>query len=131
MNTIFKKRQSSFLITLVSFALILFAIHSYIAHYFVNVTFFFPIWQIYAFHCFVTFIVYSIINYKHSQGKSEIFNIFLVSTLLKMIIALLFLLPLLLSDIENKKPDVFNFFIPYFCFLAFEVYCITSLLKEK
>ncbi len=131
MNAIFKKRQSSFLIILLIFAVVLFAVHSYLVHYFVDTSFFFPLWQIYAFHCFVTLIIYTIINYKHSEGKTEIFNIFMASTLLKMIIAILFLLPLILSEIENKKLDVFNFFIPYFCFLAFEVYFLTDILKEK
>lgn len=131
MNTIFKKRQSSFSITLLVFALMLFAVHSYLVHYFVDAVYFFPLWQVYAFHCFVTMIVYTIINYKESVGKTEIFNIFMVSTLLKMFLAILFLLPLILSDVENKKPDVFNFFIPYFCFLAFEVYFIIHLLKAK
>ncbi|MDY7394494.1 hypothetical protein UMM65_04520 [Aureibaculum sp. 2210JD6-5] len=131
MSTVFKKRQSSFLIKLLLFALALFAVHSYLVHYFVSEDFFFPLWQIYVFHCFVTFLVYAVVNYKYSQGKTEIFIIFMGSTLLKMIVAILFLLPLLLSDFENKKPDIFNFFILYFCFLAFEVYFITSLLKEK
>lgn len=131
MNAIFKKRQTSFLIKLLIFALALFAIHSYLVHYLVSEAFFFPLWQIYAFHCLITFAIYAIINYKHSEGKTQVFNIFMVSTLLKMIIAILFLLPLLLSDFENKKPDVFNFFIPYFCFLAFEVYFISQLLNEK
>lgn len=129
MNTIFRKRQGSFLLKLLFFAIVLFAIHSYLVHYFVTGAFFFPLWQVYVFHILITFAIYAVINYRHSEGKTQVFNLFMGSTLLKMIIAILFLLPLLLSDFENKKPDVFNFFIPYFCFLAFEVYFISSLLK--
>ncbi|WP_117881513.1 hypothetical protein [Aureibaculum luteum] len=131
MNTIFKKRQGSFLLKLLFFTIVLFAVHSYLIHYFYDGNLFFPLWQIYAFHCLVTFAIYGIINYKHSEGNTQVFNIFMVSTLLKMIIAIVFLLPLLLSDFENKKPDVFNFFIPYFLFLAFEVLYISDLLKGK
>ena len=131
MNTIFKKRQSSFLIKLLFFTLVLFAIHSYLVHYFAESIYFFPLWQIYAFHVLITFAIYGIVNYKHSEGKTQVFNLFMVTTLLKMIIAIIFLLPLLLSNFENKKPDVFNFFIPYFCFLAFEVYFIINLLNNK
>jgi hypothetical protein len=50
--------------------------------------------------------------------------------MVKMVLAILFLLPLLLSSLDDKIPDVFNFFIPYFIFLIFEIYSITSLLKE-
>jgi hypothetical protein len=47
-----------------------------------------------------------------------------------MTVAILFLLPLLLSDFENKQPDVFNFFIPYFLYLFFEVYSVTKFLQK-
>ena len=36
-----------------------------------------------------------------------------------------------LSDFEDKQPDVFNFFIPYFLFLFFEVYSLTRFLQKK
>jgi len=130
MNILFKKRQSSFSIKLLLFATVMYVIHSYILHYFVNDSFFFPLWHIYLFHSLITLLLYGIINYKHAIGKTEIFNTFMISTLIKMSIAILFLLPLLLSDLKNKQADVFNFFIPYFFFLAFEVYFISSLLNE-
>jgi hypothetical protein len=47
-----------------------------------------------------------------------------------MILAIMFLLPILLSDFENKQPDVFNFFIPYFLFLFFEVFALTRFLQK-
>ena len=131
MNILFKKRQSSFSIKLVLFAIVMYLMHSYILHYFADQTFFFPLWHIYVFHSIITLLLYGIINYKHAIGKTEVFNTFMLSTLLKMIIAILFLLPLLLSDLENKQADVYNFFIPYFFFLAFEVYFISSLLNEN
>jgi len=52
-------------------------------------------------------------------------------TLLKMILAIVFLLPVFLSETENKQPDVFNFFIPYFLYLFFEVYSLTTFLQKK
>ncbi|HBK71401.1 MAG TPA: hypothetical protein DDZ39_07085 [Flavobacteriaceae bacterium] len=131
MNILFKKRQSSFLIKLLLFTIVLYLMHSYVLHYFANDTFFFPLWHIYVFHSLITFLLYGIINYKHANGKTEIFNAFMFSTLLKMGLAILFLLPLLLSDLENKQADVFNFFIPYFFFLTFEVYFISSLLNKN
>ena len=127
----FKKRQIAFLLQLIGITIVLFAIHSYLLYYFAKDTlFFFPVWQIYAFHVFITLIVYTIINYRFSSGKKDIFNLFMVMTFFKMALAILFLLPLILSDFENKQPDVFNFFIPYFLYLFFEVFALTKFLQK-
>lgn len=130
MNNIFKKRQSSFLIQLLILTVTLFAVHSYLSFYFAKEILFFSLWQVYIFHFFVTLLIYSVINYQDSVGKKQIFNSFMISTILKMILAVLFLLPLLMSTFENKKPDVFNFFIPYFIYLAFEVYSLNRILQK-
>jgi uncharacterized membrane protein YcgQ (UPF0703/DUF1980 family) len=132
MNPAFKTREFTFLIQNVIFTLVLFAIHSYLlAHLAENIHFIIPLWQIYIFHFVVTTLLYTVINYKYSKGKTEIFNTFMGFTLLKMVLAILFLLPVFLSETENKQPDVFNFFIPYFLFLFFEVYSLTSFLQKK
>jgi len=131
MNALFKKRQLSFLLQLVLFTVLLYGVHSYITHYFVEQAFFFNIWQIYVFLFLITMALYTVVNYKESNGQTAIFNIFMVATFLKMILAIIFLLPLLLSAFENKKPDVFNFFIPYFLFLIFEVYTLNYFLQKK
>lgn len=128
----FKKIQVSFTFHLFLLSALLLGVHSYLFHYFaVNLTLFFPIWHIYIFLFLLTGILFSIINYKFSKGKKEVFSLFMGITLLKMILSILFLLPLILSEFENKQPDVFNFFIPYFIYLFFEVYMLTQLLKES
>ena len=131
MNT-FSKTQVEFIVQLISISLVLFGGHSYLAHYFFNTTpLFFPLWHIYLFHFFVTTILFSVLNYKYKSGQKNIFNLFMGLTLLKMILAILFLLPLLFSDFENKQADVFNFFIPYFLFLAFEILSVLRILKSS
>lgn len=128
----FKSRQMSFLIQNVIFTLILFGAHTYLlSHFAEGITFFFPIWQVYVFHFIITTALYTIINYKYSKGKTDIFNTFMLSTFLKMVLAILFLLPLLLSGMDNKQPDVFNFFIPYFLYLFFEVFSLTQFLNKR
>jgi hypothetical protein len=132
MNKAFNSRELSFLLQNIVFSLILFGIHSYLVSYLAtDIALFFPLWQIYMFHFVITSILYTIINYKYSNGKTDIFNTFMVITFLKMTVSILFLLPLLLSDFENKQPDVFNFFIPYFLYLFFEVYSVTQFLQKK
>ena len=116
----FRKQQITFSVQLLLVTVILFGIHSYLLHYLAtDILFFFPLWHIYIFHLVVTAIFYTVINYRFSSGKKDIFNLFMILTFLKMILAILFLLPLLLSEFENKQPDVFNFFIPYFMYLFF------------
>ncbi len=127
----FKKRQLAFLLQLIGVSVLLFAVHSYLLYHFAKeTTFFFPLWQIYTFHLIITLVLYTIVNYKFSSGKKDIFNLFMVMTFFKMALAILFLLPLILSDFENKQPDVFNFFIPYFLYLFFEVFALTKFLQK-
>lgn len=128
----FKSRQVSFLLLCVLLTVVLLGIHSYLLYYLAkDVKLFFPVFHIYIFHFLVTTLLYTVINYRFSKGKKDVFNLFMGSTFLKMGLAILFLLPLILSDFEKKQPDVFNFFIPYFLYLFFEVIFITKLLNEK
>ena len=128
----FKKRQFGFLLQLILLSIVVFGLHSFIIHYFFSdFSFFYPVWQIYVFHFIITAILYTLINYKYSAGNKSIFNLFTGLTLLKMILSVVFLLPLLISDIDGKQPDVMNFFAPYFVYLFFEVYALTSFLQKQ
>ncbi|MBO3096722.1 hypothetical protein J4051_00450 [Gelidibacter sp. DF109] len=132
MNPTFLKRQLNFLLLITVLSLILFGIHSYVLSYFgPELKLFTPIWQIYVFHFVVTTSLYTAVNYKFSKGKTDIFMLFMTSTFIKMFLAILFLLPIILSDYERKQPDIFNFFIPYFIYLGFEVYSITKFLQKS
>lgn len=132
MNTDFRNRQASFLFQLILISLVLFGVHQYILHYFASsFIFFFPLWHIYVFHILVAIIIYTLINYRYSKGNTEIFTLFMGVTLVKMILAIVFLLPLLLSDFQKKQPDVFNFFITYFIYLFLEVFFVTKFLQKK
>lgn len=132
MNTDFRNRQISFLFQIILISLVLFGVHQYILYYFAaSFAFFFPLWHIYAFHILVAVFIYTLINYRFSKGNTEIFTLFMGVTLVKMILAILFLLPLLLSDFQKKQPDVFNFFIPYFIYLFLEVFFVTKFLQKK
>ena len=132
MNQAFKSRQLSFLIQNVVITGVLLGIHSYLLSHFGNtIKYIIPLWQVYTFHFVVTILLYSVINFQYSRGKTDIFNLFMGFTILKMILSIVFLLPVLLSDIDKKQPDVFNFFIPYFLYLFFEVYSLTRFLQKN
>ena len=128
----FRKSQITFLLQLLGVTAIVFGVHAYLlSHFAKESNFFFPLWQIYLFHVLITTVLYSTVNYRYSSGKKDIFKLFMILTFLKMILAIVFLLPLLLSDMENKQPDVFNFFIPYFLYLFFEVFALTRFLNKQ
>lgn len=132
MNSLFKKREANFLIQLVTLSVLLFGIHSYLNfHFSKGVFLFFPLWHIYLFHIVTVFLIYTFINYRESNGKTEVFNAFILGMLLKMVLTIVFLLPWILSEPEQKGYDLANFFIPYFIFLAFEVHSVTKILQEK
>ena len=129
---VFKKRQVLFLIQLIVFTLLLFTTHSYLQYYFSDsIEQFLPLWKIYVFNIFVTAIIYTIINYKYSFGQTTIFILFMSMTLFKMVLTILFLLPLFFLSSEVQKIAVFNFFIAYFFFLFFEILSLTKLLKSR
>ena len=115
-----------------AFSLLLYGIHSYLNYHFVDdgITFF-PLWHIYLFQILTVLIIFILINYRDSIGKTEVFNTFILGMLLKMILSMVFLLPWILSKPENKGVDLANFFIPYFLFLAFEVFSVTKFLQKK
>ncbi len=132
MNSLFKKRESNFLIQLIALSVLLFGIHTYLNFHFVkDVLLFFQLWHIYVFHVVTVVIIYTLINYRDSIGKTEVFNAFMLGMLLKMILTIVFLLPWILSKPDQKGYDLANFFIPYFIFLAFEVYSVTRILQKK
>lgn len=132
MNELFRKREINFLIQLFALSALLFSIHSYLNHHFaVDVALFFPLWQIYVFHLVTVIIIYTLINYRASIGKTEVFNTFILGMLLKMILVMVFLLPWILSKPEQKGYDLANFFIPYFIYLAFEVFSVVKFLQKN
>ena len=132
MMEVFKKRQALFLIQLIVFTLFLFTTHSYLQYYFSDsIEQFLPLWKIYVFNVFVTAIIYTVINYNYSFGKKTIFILFMSMTLFKMVLTILFLLPLFFSSSDVKKITVLNFFIAYFFFLFFEILSLIKLLKAR
>jgi hypothetical protein len=131
MNELFVKRQLNFLIQLLGLSALLFGAHSYLNYHFAkDIVLFFPLWHIYVFHFMTVLLIYSFINYRDSIGKTEVFNVFMLGMLLKMILVIVFLLPWLLSKPDQQGYDLMNFFVPYFILLAFEVYSVTKFLQK-
>lgn len=125
------KEIAGFILKLTIFTLLLFGIHYYILLQFFEGDLHFPLWTIYAFNAILVLIVYSIISYKNKQGSKKMYQLFLGLTILKMVLAIVFLLPLFLGKSEHPQLEVINFFIPYFIFLGFEIFSLNKFLQKS
>lgn len=113
------------------FSSVIFGIHKYIQyHFFKEATLFHPIYAIYLFLMVSVLILFYFIIKEYEQNPEKIFVIYLVGSLLKSGAVVLFFLPLFFKEINYLNHTVFNFFIPYFLFLFYEIYLITNLSKE-
>jgi hypothetical protein len=79
----------------------------------------------------LVFLVYTIITYKNKKGSKNMYQLFLGLTTLKMILAIVFLLPLFLGKSDHAQLEVINFFIPYFLFLGFEIFSLNKFLQKN
>ncbi len=125
------KETISFFIRLLIFTVLLFGVHFYVLIQFFTGALYFPIWAIYVFNGILVLIVYSVITFKSKKGSAKIYQMFLGLTILKMILAIVFLLPLFIGKSNYPQLEVVNFFIPYFLFLAFEIFSLNKILQKS
>ena len=77
----FRRRQISFVGLLSAITVILLGLHYYIYYYFAaSIDLKIPLWTVYAFHFIVVLLIYSFINYRHTSGKTDVFNVFMILT---------------------------------------------------
>lgn len=99
---------------------------------FENIPFFYSTWSIYVFHILVTGLSYVFLLFVHQNFPEKTGFTFMGMGLIKMMAAVVFLIPMIQSDIVDRIPDVAQFFIPYFLFLSLEtVFAIRLINKEK
>lgn len=121
----------SFLKVFLPFAMILFAIQFYIVSNFVEVPLYYSTVSNYAFHILATLFIYSILLFINHNFKDKTGFTFMGLGLLKMLAAVLFLLPALLDDEVSIFAQVIAFFIPYFIFLIFETTFAVRLINHN
>jgi hypothetical protein len=125
------KEIINFATRLLIFSALLFGIHLYIISQFFEGTLYFPLWSIYAFNAVLVLGVFLILNYRANQGSDKMYQLFLGLTLLKMVLAIVFLLPLFFGKSKHSQLEVINFFIPYFLFLTFEIFSLNKFLQKR
>lgn len=87
--------------------------------------------SIYAFLFFITLLLYLAILYIHSVFSEYTGYAFMASSFFKMLLSVLFLLPIIRGDDRSYIADVVAFFVPYFLYLFFETFFVVELLKDK
>ena len=116
---------------LVPFALVLFGVQYYTtAQLFSNTIFYYSVWSIYLFHFISTLISYLFLLFVHKNFPDKAGFTFMGSGVIKMMACVVFLLPMIQSDLENRIPDVGAFFIPYFMFLLLETIFAVRLINK-
>ena len=91
-----------------------------------------PYWYLsYAFLVPISFLGIQIIikRYQKSKKVTSIGKNYIAYTALKMILAIIFLLPWLLNKDETSKPMVIHFFVVFFPFLLVETILLVRLLN--
>ena len=122
----------NFLYTIIPIAIILFFVQYFsISVFFENTSFFYSTWSIYVFHLALTLISYGFLLFVNKTFADKTGFAFMGFSLLKMLAAIVFLIPLLQSDVVSKIPDVSAFFIPYFLFLFTETFFAVRLLNKE
>lgn len=121
-----------FLLKWFGFSSILFLVHYYIQmNFLMEEDLYFPLWSIYAFNAGLVLLVYLIIVFQAARGNTKTYNLFLLLTVSKMVLAIVFLSPLFADKSANTVLDTTNFFIPYFFFLVFEIFQLNKFFKAR
>jgi hypothetical protein len=121
----------NFLKIFLPFALLLFGIQYTITlQLFVTTPFYYALWSVYVFHFIATVASYLFLLFVHKSFPDKAGYTFMGTGVLKMMACVIFLIPMIQSDIVNRVPDVGAFFIPYFLFLLFETMVAVRLINK-
>jgi len=125
-----KNELLAFLKRLLPFTILLWLIQFLLQRYVLEVDFYYSSLSIYLFHFLATFTIYLslVFVYKNSTDKTGF--AFMGLSLFKMVAAVIFLLPLVLSDVNAVFANILAFFIPYFLYLVFETLYAVKLINK-
>ena len=127
-----KRQLLKFLVQLIPFSLILFGLHYLlISKFYSEISFYYSIYAIYLFYFLATLLIYFLLLLVYYNAQDKTGFAFMASGLLKMLAAVIFLLPMILSGIDHIFENLLAFFIPYFLYLIFETTYAVKLLNKK
>ena len=122
----------SFLKYLIPFTLLLFVAQHYgTAALSVNNDFFYATWGIYLFLFVSTLLIYVLLLFVDISFPDFTGFAFMGTTFVKMMAAVVFLIPLIQSERTETNLDIAAFFVPYFLFLLFETIFAVRLINNR
>lgn len=127
-----KEQLPRFLFRLIPFTTILFLIQFFITRFMIDGdVLFYPVYAIYLFHFIATFLIFLMLLFVYNNFQDKTGFAFMGASLIKMMAAVIFLLPVLLNNSGHAFTNLLSFFIPYFLFLIFETYYAVKLINVK
>lgn len=127
-----KQHLLNFLLRFIPFTIILSSLHYVLSiSVFDTTEFYYSVFAIYAFHVLATFIIYVCLLLVFRSSRDKTGFAFMGGSLLKMLAAVLFLLPIMLNGSANPFENILAFFIPYFLYLIFETIYAVKLINSK
>lgn len=121
---------STFLIQIILLTIAFLFVHYTIINlFFKDLSSIFEISKIYIFLVVTVIAFVYLLTEQSKKNNKKILQTFLLLSMAKMILIVVFLLPLFLGKVIHLKLAVANFFIPYFLYLIFEIRYSLSLLK--
>lgn len=122
----------TFLKYFIPFSAILFIAQFFITQkLFLDTIFFYQVWSIYTFHIIATLLAYLFLLFVNKNFSDKTGFAFLAVSVIKMMAAVVFLIPLIKADVNDPIIDVAAFFIPYFLFLFFETFFAIRLINNR
>ncbi|APS38218.1 hypothetical protein [Salegentibacter sp. T436] len=125
-----KNELLAFLERLLPFSILLWLIQFLLQQYVFEVEFYYSSFSIYLFHFLATFLIYLSLVFVYKNFTDKTGFAFMGLSLFKMVVAVIFLLPLVLSEVNAVFVNVLAFFIPYFLFLVFETLYAVKLINK-
>jgi len=120
----------AFLKRLLPFTLLLWLIQFLLQRYVLEMEFYYSSFSIYLFHFLATFLIYLSLAFVYRNFTENTGFAFMGLSLFKMVAAVIFLLPLILSEVNAVFANILAFFIPYFLYLIFETFYAVKLINK-
>lgn len=125
-----RRKLISGILIYIGLTLVLYTVQELIqSRIFEHIDFYYPLWSIYLFHSFFAALIYFCVKAVQGILPDNGGLAFLALSGFKMLGAIIFLVPLIQSEIQDPIPAVFGFFIPYFIYLGLEVIFVIKLLR--
>lgn len=97
---------------------------------FKEIPFFYSTMSVYVFHMIITILSCLLLLFVNKKFPVYTGYAFMGISVVKMMASLVFLIPLIQSDLNDRIPDVAAFFVPYFLFLFFEAFFAIRLINK-